>query len=61
MASTVLVAEDEKNIIVLISLYLTREGFLVESASDGEEALEKAHRLRPDLVMVPVHGVGATW
>ena len=54
MASTVLVADDEKNIITLISLYLTREGFLVESAAHGEEALEKAHRLRPDLIMLDV-------
>jgi two-component system, OmpR family, alkaline phosphatase synthesis response regulator PhoP len=54
MASTVLVADDEKNIVSLISLYLTKEGFLVESAANGEEALEKARRLRPDLVMLDV-------
>jgi two-component system, OmpR family, alkaline phosphatase synthesis response regulator PhoP len=54
MASTVLVADDEKNIVSLITLYLTKEGFLVESASNGEEALEKARRLRPDLVMLDV-------
>lgn len=39
MASTILVADDEKSIVSLITLYLTKEGFLVESASNGEEAL----------------------
>src|SRR5688500_10478583 len=52
MPSTVLVADDEKNIVQLIKLYLTNEGFLVETAADGQEALEKARRLRPDLVVL---------
>jgi len=54
MPSTVLVADDEKNIVQLIKLYLTNEGFLVETAGDGQEALEKARRFRPDLVVLDI-------
>ena len=52
MPSTVLVADDEKHIVQLIKLYLTNEGFRVETAADGQEALEKARRLRPDLIIL---------
>jgi two-component system, OmpR family, alkaline phosphatase synthesis response regulator PhoP len=52
MPSTILVADDEKHIVQLIKLYLTNEGFRVETAADGQEALEKARRLRPDLIVL---------
>src|SRR5689334_9354873 len=52
MPSTILVADDEKHIVQLIKLYLTNEGYQVETAADGQEALEKARRLRPDLVVL---------
>lgn len=54
MPSTVLVADDEKNIVQLIKLYLINEGFLVETAQDGQEALDKARRSRPDLVILDI-------
>ena len=54
MPSTVLVADDEKNIVQLIKLYLTNEGFVVETAQDGQEALDKARRFRPDLVVLDI-------
>ena len=38
---TVLVVDDEPNIVELVRLYLKSEGYQVESASDGREALEK--------------------
>ena len=52
MPSTILVADDEKHIVQLVKLYLTNEGFRVETAADGQEALEKARRLRPDLIVL---------
>jgi len=52
MVSSVLVADDEKNIVQLIKLYLGNEGFRVETAFDGQEALEKARRFKPDLVVL---------
>ena len=52
MASTVLVVDDEKNIVQLARLYLNKEGYEVESAYDGLEALKKAKSVRPDLIIL---------
>ena len=50
--TTVLVVEDEANISTTIKFNLEREGFDVHTAADGEQALESARRLRPDLVIL---------
>jgi DNA-binding response OmpR family regulator len=54
MANTILVVDDEKNIVQLARLYLGNEGFRVEAAYDGAQALEKAKTLRPDLIVLDV-------
>ena len=54
MASTILVVDDEKNIVQLARLYLDKEGFQVEAAYDGEQALEKAKAVRPDLIVLDI-------
>ena len=48
----ILVADDEPHIRELVRLYLAKEGYELEFASDGPEALEKALRLRLDLVVL---------
>ena len=40
MEITVLIAEDEENIRKLVASYLTREGYRVIQAKDGQEAVE---------------------
>src|ERR671927_1843888 len=50
--TTILIADDEKNIVQLARMYLLAEGFSVESASNGREALEKVRQVRPDLVVL---------
>ena len=50
----ILVVDDEANIIDLVKLYLEREGFKVESASDGVNACEKIHTDEPDLVVLDI-------
>jgi len=52
MAQRILVVDDEKHIIQLVKLYLTNEGYLVESAANGREALDKIRQTRPDLVVL---------
>ena len=52
MSGTVLVVDDERNIVQLVRLYLSKEGFRVESAGSGPEAIEKVATLRPDLVVL---------
>jgi len=51
-ASTVLVIDDEENIIELIKLGLKYEGFQVESAPDGPQGLAAAQRQNPDLIIL---------
>ena len=54
MASTILVVDDEQNIVKLARLSLNRDGYQVEAAYDGAEALEKAKALRPDLIILDI-------
>ena len=48
----VLVVEDEPDIAALIAYQLTREGFRVETAVSGPEALKAVNREVPDLVVL---------
>ena len=48
----VLVVEDERDIAALIAYQLTREGFRVETAGTGTEALQAVARDVPDLVVL---------
>jgi two-component system alkaline phosphatase synthesis response regulator PhoP len=49
---TVLVVDDERNIVELVRLYLEKEGYSVIAASDGEQALVQFDRADPDLVVL---------
>lgn len=49
---TVLIADDEPHLIRSLSYVLKREGYQVESAADGQEALAKIETLKPDLVFL---------
>jgi two-component system response regulator RegX3 len=51
---TVLVVEDEVSFVEALTLGLGREGFRVEVAGDGFEALERFDAVRPDLVLLDV-------
>lgn len=52
--ATILVVDDERHIIELAEMYLTREGYTVLRATDGEEALRCIQRDRPDLVVLDI-------
>src|SRR4026207_1480880 len=45
----VLVADDEPRITKLVAIALSEEGFRVVTANGGEQALQKAEEVRPDL------------
>lgn len=50
----VLVADDEPRITKLVAVTLADEGFRVVTASGGEEALEKAREINPDIVLLDI-------
>src|SRR6266568_4228395 len=45
---------DEKHILELARLYLTREGYEVEGVGDGTQALTRFGQLKPDLVILDI-------
>ena len=55
MSKTVLIADDEPNIVVSLEYLLRRGGYNVVVARDGEEALQSMARFRPDLILLDLH------
>ena len=51
---TILVCDDDKEIVDAIEIYLLQEGYKVEKAYDGEQALEILHNKKIDLMVIDV-------
>lgn len=49
---TILVVEDEAPLMTLLRYNLEKQGFRVEEAADGQEALLRVSEARPDLVLL---------
>lgn len=49
---SVLLADDELDILEIISFNLSKEGYEVTTAKNGVEALEKARTINPDLIIL---------
>ena len=54
MAEVILVVDDDPDIARFVEVNLRSAGYDVAVAGDGEEALERATELRPDLVLLDV-------
>ncbi|HMN65377.1 MAG: response regulator [Burkholderiaceae bacterium] len=54
MATRVLIAEDEPNIVESLSFVLGREGFEVSAVLDGQSALERLRTDPPDMMILDV-------
>ena len=52
--ATVLIVDDEPNILLSLQFLMKKAGYDVRTAKDGEEALAEIARARPDLVMLDV-------
>ncbi|HTN07807.1 response regulator transcription factor [Agriterribacter sp.] len=50
----ILIADDEPDILEIISYNLRREGYETLTAKDGEEALHKTKLFKPDLIVLDV-------
>ena len=54
MSKTILVADDEQNILKLVQMNLERQGYKVVTAPDGREALKLLETMQPDLLVLDV-------
>jgi two-component system alkaline phosphatase synthesis response regulator PhoP len=50
----VLIADDEPDILEIVSYNLGKEGYEVYTAKDGNEAIERAKLLHPDLIILDI-------
>lgn len=51
-AKLVLIIDDDDGVRDLLTFMVKKEGFRAEVAVDGEEGVQKAERLRPDLILL---------
>ncbi len=54
MAKKILVVDDERDLVETITFRLEAAGYEVSSAFDGQEGLEKAREIKPDLILLDV-------
>ena len=59
-ANTVLVVDDDPEILAMLSARLEKRGYHVLTASDGHAALAEAKRSRPQLIVLDVMMPGKT-
>ncbi|RPI66692.1 MAG: response regulator, partial [Geobacteraceae bacterium] len=50
--ANILVVDDEEDLLELVQFHLTREGYQVQRASTGEEALKKVKRDQFNLIVL---------
>jgi len=48
----VLIVDDDESVRELIEFIVKKEGFRIEKAADGEEALNKARTVNPDIILL---------
>ena len=54
MTHKILIVDDEPNIVMSLEFLLKKEGFVIETAGDGDAALEEVRSFLPDLILLDV-------
>lgn len=54
MAKTILIADDEPDVLKMLSMRLKAHGYEVMTAVDGLQAVTLAHRGKPDLIILDI-------
>ena len=54
MTHKILIVDDEPNIVMSLEFLLKKEGFQIDTAGDGDAALDKMRSFTPDLVLLDV-------
>lgn len=55
MAKSILLVDDEPNIVLSLEFLMKRAGYAVRTATDGDAALEAITEDRPDLILLDVN------
>ncbi len=55
----VLLAEDERALRTIISVYLSNKGFLVDTVENGDEAVDAVTRKVYDIIVLGTQGDGS--
>ncbi|MBO9572040.1 MAG: response regulator, partial [Chitinophagaceae bacterium] len=50
----ILIADDEPDILEIIGYNLTKEGYQVSTAKDGDDAITKAKAVKPELIILDI-------
>ena len=53
-SASILVVDDDPEIVAMLTTRLSKRGYKVSSAGDGHKAIELAKRERPDIVLLDV-------
>jgi DNA-binding response OmpR family regulator len=53
-AAKVLIVDDEPNIVMAVEFLLQREGYAIEKAYNGQQAMELAIQFLPDIIILDV-------
>jgi len=53
-AKKILIADDEPDILEIVSYNLMMHGYEVETAKDGDQAIQKARQFNPDLIILDI-------
>lgn len=56
----ILIADDEPDILEILEFNLSAEGYEVTTAKNGDEAIEKAKKVNPDLIILDIMMPGKT-
>jgi CheY-like chemotaxis protein len=52
MAKAILIADDDPDILNIVSVSLETQGYVVYKAANGREAVEVARKFKPDLILM---------
>ncbi len=55
MEKKILIVDDEPNILLSLEFIVSRAGFSVKTAEDGEQALEESKNWSPDLILLDIN------
>lgn len=51
---TILIVDDEPDIQMLLRLFFERQGHIIHRARDGQEAVDIAQKVKPDIILMDI-------